>query len=381
MTVYDVTVRTLTPLHIGDGNELRQGFDFAVRNGRTYRLDEDVILREKEAQVKPDAKGGYPLPERLLTDADFQNRVFFRYVLPGVPHSEEMDTRIRSIIKDIHDCRYIPGSSAKGAIRTALLYSASKHSGSTQLPINYQKNQRGRYIKEKAASNLEKAVFRPAKDTANHDLLRAFQVADSTPLSHADSPLAIVVVRVFSGEEPQTPISIEAIPQGKLLRSTIHVDHRLLSDHAQKFEWGERTDWFVHLPKLANAWAQDHLEREIAFAERGEFASPLQTYKQLLDYQTKLRSTQFLLQIGWASGWEGMTIGALLSAKEQLNVRDRFQLGRPPGWKGEWHPDPNQPFPKSRRYRLRSDQVDSDLPFGPLGWVLVELQARKESNP
>ena len=77
MTVYDVTLQTLSPLHIGDGNELRQDFDFVVRDNYTYRLDEDAILRVKEKQLQPDRQGHYPLPGKLLTDGDFENDNLF----------------------------------------------------------------------------------------------------------------------------------------------------------------------------------------------------------------------------------------------------------------------------------------------------------------
>ncbi len=42
--IYDVTITTLNPLHIGTGRTLLNGYDFAVRNDRTYRLNEDAIL-------------------------------------------------------------------------------------------------------------------------------------------------------------------------------------------------------------------------------------------------------------------------------------------------------------------------------------------------
>jgi hypothetical protein len=69
MTVYQVSLQTLSPIHIGDGNELRQNFDFAIHNNRTYRLNEDEILFAKENQLRPDRQGHYP-PGNLLTEGD-----------------------------------------------------------------------------------------------------------------------------------------------------------------------------------------------------------------------------------------------------------------------------------------------------------------------
>ena len=85
MTRYHVTLRVLSPLHIGDGNELRQDFDFVVHKERTWRLDEDAVLRAKEAQLLGSATEQYPLPGRLLNSSDFGTEALFRYVLRGQP--------------------------------------------------------------------------------------------------------------------------------------------------------------------------------------------------------------------------------------------------------------------------------------------------------
>ena len=85
MTVFNVTLSMLTPLHIGNGDELRQDFDFVVHNQRTYLLNEDVILQEKEGELIPDRMGNYLPPGKLVKGADFQNKALFRYILAGTP--------------------------------------------------------------------------------------------------------------------------------------------------------------------------------------------------------------------------------------------------------------------------------------------------------
>ncbi len=122
MTVYSITLHTLTPLHIGDGVELHQDFDFAVFRGRTYRLNEDAILLAKPAALHPGRDGHYPAPGKLLQESDYQNADLFRYVLSGAPRSRQVDARMKSFIKDVYDRPYIPGSSLKGALRTALAW-------------------------------------------------------------------------------------------------------------------------------------------------------------------------------------------------------------------------------------------------------------------
>ena len=125
MSVYQVKLQTLSPVHIGDGGELRQGFDFMVRGNATYRLNEDAILQAKEAQVRPDRYGHYPTPGALLQEADYERDAYFRYILRGAARSAKLDARLKSFIKDVYDRPYIPGSSLKGALRTALAWTGS----------------------------------------------------------------------------------------------------------------------------------------------------------------------------------------------------------------------------------------------------------------
>ena len=55
MTTYKLTLSTITPLHIGDGSELRQSFDFipVTKNGKeiTLRLNEERYLAAKTAST------------------------------------------------------------------------------------------------------------------------------------------------------------------------------------------------------------------------------------------------------------------------------------------------------------------------------------------
>ena len=45
-----LTVRTITPLHIGTGRTLTKDFDFITKNGRTYRIREEGLIDELYAR-------------------------------------------------------------------------------------------------------------------------------------------------------------------------------------------------------------------------------------------------------------------------------------------------------------------------------------------
>ncbi len=85
MAQYKLLVRTLSPVHIGNGNELRLGFDFGILNGNTYRFHIDNILEKYYDPRQP-----YRLPKDMLYQNDYSNPTFFRYVVKGAPISRKM---------------------------------------------------------------------------------------------------------------------------------------------------------------------------------------------------------------------------------------------------------------------------------------------------
>ena len=121
--IWRVTIETLSPLHIGTGNTLRRGYDFDVHDGKTWVVNDETL-----AELLYGYEGfeslvaGAPLRDLLSSD-DFQaDSVLFRYVMDGEPEAQSTNAEVREQIKDVWDRPYIPGSSLKGALRTALLY-------------------------------------------------------------------------------------------------------------------------------------------------------------------------------------------------------------------------------------------------------------------
>ena len=77
-TLYDVTVSVLTPLHIGSGKDLLNEYDYAIRNGRTWRLNESALLDAQDVEDADTAAllGGRP-PAELLQAQDFRPKSRF----------------------------------------------------------------------------------------------------------------------------------------------------------------------------------------------------------------------------------------------------------------------------------------------------------------
>lgn len=369
---YNIRIKTITPLHIGSGVELIAGFDYVSpkESGVTYVLDQDAIYAAELQKRGENARLGEKASS-LLGPGDLRpDSPFVRYTLRGGAAVE----RLHEQMKDAHGRVYLPGSSLKGALRNALMtYAASHQSFSAQALDGEPKF---------AAQNWERQVF---GNQPQNDLLRLLQVADSTPLPLAPSPLEVLPVRVFTDarEDEGSPIEAEVISSGQSFETTLTIDELTLQYASDpRLNWQERQFWLLNLLPVLQAVNRRRIDEELAavqargFVQTGQFYADLKTQADALDGKNAV-----LLQLGWGTGWIGMTIAAALDKATVDHLRTKYKLGKPQGWKdsekGPWSPDLEQPYPKSRRLKAVKSTV-GDLADLPLGWVKLTIEPAGE---
>ena len=364
MSVNEISVRILSPTHIGDGDELRQGFDFVVHQGSTYRLNEDAVLLEKSAQLRPDGRGHYPSPGKLLTEQDFQRTVFFRYVLRGFPRSMKTDARVKSYIKDVYDRPYIPGSSLKGAFRTALAWT-----GWDEIKPSLDRNAIGR-SRSWAGQPLEKQLF--GRDP-NHDLLRALQVSDLFGPQKAGEGLLLVNAQVITPRSKSSPVELEALAGDQEFIGSLTIDESLFSQWAEKeLHFANRRHWLDELFTRCQAHSRARIAKLVTWYENADDCDAVANfYRQLAD--AGLNEDQALVQLGWGSGWDGKTFWSHLQKDPELfeQIVKDFRLNRA----GSKSPrNPGDAFPRSKRAAMVI-KGNVPKPAAPFGWVLVERKS------
>jgi len=367
MTVYNVKLQTLSPVHIGDGNELRQGFDFMVRGNATYRLNEDAILQAKESQLRPDRAGHYPTPGQLLSEADYERGEYFRYALRGAARSGKMDARVKSFIKDIHDRPYIPGSSLKGALRTALAWN-----GWSEVNLKLERGLIGN-SRSWAGQRLERKIFGA---DPKHDLLRALHVSDLFGPQEPGGGLRVVNAQVLTKRTAQSPIELETLPGEVSFTGSLTVDETLFAPFAEReLGFANRRHWLDEL--MLRAQKHSHarcLELAEWFGNADQAYAPLANfYSQLVE--ADLASNQALIQIGWGAGWDGKTFWAHLQKDEYLfeQLVNDFRMNKAGR---NSRREPGDAFPRSKRAAMSVKQGVAK-PVAPFGWVLVELEKAK----
>lgn len=369
---YELTITTLTPLHIGTGNTLRQGFDYVTHHGQTWVFDADRLADMLYNQA-PDAFDrmlqGAPASELIESDEFDPESSLFRYVMRGEPRSEGRGAVLQELLKDPWDRPYIPGSSLKGALRTAL----AVH-GWQKRNLNFNLSNLNEWGGAKyAALPMEQSVLNspdaPKRMAPNHDLLRALQVSDSTP--GKSGQVRLLNVQVAVGEKMDSPIELEVIPADVSFRATLTLDGFLLKRGVpQPICWDkDQLAWLEDIPTAVARFSNSRLADEIEYWR--DSASPIRSsfVKLVRNVRELDPEHEFLLQLGWGGGWTSKTFNRHLTGNKDafFEVVKKYKLDRENKFQRGDH------FPKSRRVAVTSSGQAS----APLGWVRVRMERLK----
>ncbi|MBX6770617.1 MAG: type III-A CRISPR-associated RAMP protein Csm5 [Chloroflexi bacterium] len=344
---FRLQVTVLSPLHVSDGRGvLVEDVDFIRDRGEIILIDPSRLWEH----LGPERIEDWSAVEFRLSDLlkPQDCRACARAVIPYVGHTET-GTGLLELIHDPAGRPFLPGSSLKGAIRTALLrVSGTALDG---LDPNARRTEAGRV--------LEKAAF---GQDPNHDLLRTLRIGDSEPLDPAIPRVFVVATYSLRGNrlEPKGQgyrLNVIALPPHTSLTMDLQVDHWTLGQ--AELGLTARTGWLERLAARCNQAARVVIEAERAFYTEAGCPALVRFYDQLARSRVLESSRSFLLPVGWGTGWLAKTIGPpLRDAPGFAAIRARYHLGRT-----------GAPFPKSRRL------VESapDRPEAPLGWVQVRL--------
>lgn len=172
-TSYKLKMQTLSPVHIGAGSEKywQKGLDYFYKSKKLFILNQKKIFMGLSPQERSQwnssmaaGKGGEFL-ERYFSGRKPEDYSDFVYDCSIFPQDD-----IRSIIRNGMGQPYIPGSSIKGAIRSALF---SHFFHEMNIPL-FKFDQREGRDRPKGADELEKDIF---GDISNN-LMHFLQVSD-----------------------------------------------------------------------------------------------------------------------------------------------------------------------------------------------------------
>lgn len=374
-------LEVLTPVIISSGETLAP-VDYAVVDGELARVDTPAVLAERgvdmlgfEREVAR-LQGRYPL-ERLGLDR-IRRHILYRLAVSPSTLARIAERRPNLVAFMRSAGRpYIPGSSLKGALRTALFVSWLL--GDSQLKAQVEQTvaatldqvAQGRRIPAKFAMHQAEGVvfgMDPRRDRPEPtlDAMRTLAVRDSLPLP--DRSLMVVDVRVanlsqgrvqwfvrpgLSTDDPEQAAIIlaEAVGPGTRLAVEGYIREDLLAEPARsKLRFDRQLQALRELKARLQHASVAMLEQELRWYEGVKLTVLADTVRNLLEVA---RQEAPVLAIGWGTGWRTKTAGVALDPSTVQRARQVFHLGRS-----------GQPFPKSRKVVF-----EAGAPVWPLGWV------------
>jgi CRISPR type III-A-associated RAMP protein Csm5 len=363
---YDVILEVLTPLHIGTGQEWYPDADF-VEEGpdreRFVRLvDVDAALLEMTDQEIASIREG-----RIAAAIGERGRE--RHTIARLPvRGPGNVTRTRAMQRLADGRPYIPGTTVKGSIRTALLQALVRPDALGRLPEPGTRE-------KTAAAPIEQRTFGVALDAAgsrqvqfaNRDLNRAVRVSDFLPEGRA--PVAVVNMSAHRlGGAPRregvTPIPIwcEAIEPGARFKGVVTLE--LDSPVWRAMTGGQRDA----VERLFATWHQAG-RRLLEAEEQAWSTGPSAVREGVLAFlQKRIEANEVCVNLGWGGGWRSKTLGTLIPKDRLPEIATTYGLRR---WTGRDFPDR---FPVTRKVAYARGE-----PLPP-GWVRVLRRRRDQES-
>lgn len=375
-------LQTLTPVHIGSGETLSH-IDGCYADGRWHRIDLDKVLThpstDLNALTSEMSQRGFRWERHLRQhNTDLTELSAYSLFCPQSPEEVE----IREAIKSTGSRPYVPGSTLKGAIRTALLGEILSVSNDVydkslnQLETLIDQGSRGNPRREQPARRIESIAF--GRDP-NRDLFRALHVSDTEPLNSDSLEIGMawtltlnqnnqLVQKIDRGREYKN--FVQQFQARQRLTFTLKIDELLFREREKdRLGFSDLQEKTIRdIAEVCRSATDDLMQSEQDFFDYYNLSEIANVYDKLIDLNNTLPEGAFLLQIGWGTGYHSNTVTSLFTDGEEppvdeMDLRERFKLGESRSQRGHYD---DREFPKTRRI-LYSGQN----PIAPLGWVKI----------
>ena len=371
-STYLCNLQILSPVHIGSGESYKKNIDFLLSKNSINIVDSQKLLKEAaEKGMKALNSLTEAIENSSLESWCKENGVSFKKISKRhYSFREKYINKIRDIREIIRDGRgkpIVPGSSIKGAFRTALLFNMVKDDDIIHETLQKLLNQQEVKFKY-ADSSITKKYF--GKDP-NHNLMRALIVGDFKKITGSTVLLLSFVytltkkgtlIREKSGKEKKYDMKIflEGFVPGNSFEGQVSFDNFLLAHCKSKKEFSAFSQGLSleYLINAINTRTKKMIDEELEFFSKSngnkDIKEVIAFYRNLRQQCDNLKENEAIIQLAWGSGWKAMT-GPLLNP-EDLTTEVRKKLKLAPK-------RTNFPFPKTRKVAI------TDQGAKPFGWV------------
>jgi CRISPR-associated protein Csm5 len=361
-------LRTLSPVHIGSGATAIWDVEIVRDGDRVLVLDfEEAIANLDPAIVSKRGFQGVNQLVPLLRQGGVDPASVSRHVLTSWPGNR---TELRLFIRDAGGRPMIPGSSVKGAIRTAILAAKvadARASGRDRVADALRSAPR---TPKFAAKGLEEHFFNRPPDGAGpdpkYDVFRLLAGTDAYFEEKAPEVL-FVSVNSPSRENVRTMknfrMAVEALPPGMEASMDLSLDLFLSGENARALNFGGvGLTW----PNI-EAWCRERsvalLQEERKVLAARQWTHAVQQLDQIAGELDGAPEGSIPLRLGWGIGWSGTT-GGLATEAQRLELLRTYRMGK----YGAEHYVDGITFPKTRRMVAPEEPGSEDPTFG---WILL----------
>lgn len=361
------TIEILTPTHIGSGVKLLQGFDFFRDRGNIVKIsqkDLEDYLKENPDELR---KFGDPSfrPESLIKKIETGKRYYIN----------EFAKEIYEFERNGSGLPYVPGSSMKGAVRTAIL--SDKFNKCSEIErkkllslINRNEKQAGERILENLFGE------RP-----NNNLLKTISIFDSH-FSEDDIDLYLIYILSLSSKDGSsflwkkmgrdsrnqdipvnaTPLIVEMLKPGSKANFRLKVDSFYFENEDARRRLNIQGIKSSEITKIINKYSLMQLESELSFFNKfknKENLKPIiEDFEKLKTELESINDGQAIMRMSWGVSWKFMT-GGFITQEQLIELKRKFsfRMGKD-GFE----------FPKTRKIIF-----DSGNPIYTPGWVKINL--------
>ncbi len=311
-----LSIEGLSPLFIGSGNTYSQ-LDYISAEGKIHILDFDKILSQ--------------VPEELIDDLTNDiNKNFWNNKWQGNVEEflEKYKLNWRDFIEKSYDLRgdigdneinqfiktgdliYIPGSSIKGAMRTAILFDI----------LNKHPRERERFIRRILSDFNHREIIQLIQSDGKTDLLRALMVTDQALKNHTSSiKVDESTVYHLRNKQPTIPIFNEVLDKGFQSEGRIKINRKLVDSGTLISNYFDLHA--ENLIKAMNSFSKTIINHELrTFIKQQDtnLKEIITFYENLQAQINSLNDKECILRLGQGSSALGLTLFLNFSDKKEV---------------------------------------------------------------
>lgn len=369
----NIAIETLTPVHIGSGETLTKNFDYIIKNFEegSYVCVLDMkeivrLLQKKNIDIgllvsclsnnNPNQSVKNFLDEHLPGEEYYLRSIY-------IPSSVKSTKELSEHIHDGFGEPYIPGSSLKGAIRTAIFTSLlkGKHINqndirpnskivdnilsfdNTDIKSNDPKDRKDKYMRLLQVSD---AYF----EQVGMDTLNMTHLNIRNRNSYDDDSKKQLVEAITTGE--QSSFVMKITDTEKFPFHSIKDLFKIINKHTRSILVDEYNFWYDYEQDDNTGWLVN---------------AYMETCSDIREQIDKLDDKSCILRVGNSNGWRFITGNW---AREKIGERDWRNWVEVMGKKLRPHPEKHHEydFPKSRRITKTQDGINL------LGFVKLTIE-------